>query len=101
QLVSAYSGFGIHTLLSVVTTFPRLYKNIIFVSVAVIDSGSFKGVEEIEALEESVRGSLQKYVDLARRLGFAADYRMEVATDVMESAVHQCREIVQECPRST
>jgi K+ transporter len=101
QLVSAYSGFGIHTLLSLVTTFPRLYKNIIFVSVAVIDSGSFKGAEEIKALEESVRYSLMKYVDLARRLGFAADYRMEVATDVMESAVNQCREIAKEYPRST
>jgi len=101
QLVSAYSGFGIHTLLSLVTTFPKLYKNIIFVSVAVIDSGSFKGAEEIKALEESVRYSLMKYVDLARRLGFAADYRMEVATDVMESAVNQCREIAKEYPRST
>ncbi len=101
QLVSAYNGFGIHTLLSIVTTFPKLYKNIIFVSVAVIDSGSFKGAKEIEALEESVRGSLMKYVDLARRLGFAADYRMEVATDVMDSAVRQCREINREYPRST
>jgi len=101
QLVSAYSGFGIHTLLSLVTTFPKLYKNIIFVSVAVIDSGSFKGAEEIKALEDSVRYSLMKYVDLARRLGFAADYRMEVATDVMESAVNQCREIAKEYPRST
>ncbi|HEX9023798.1 MAG TPA: KUP/HAK/KT family potassium transporter, partial [Geobacteraceae bacterium] len=100
QLVSAYNGFGIHTLLSIVTTFPKLYKNIIFVSVAVIDSGSFKGAEEIEALEESVRSSLAKYVDLARRLGFAADYRMEVATDVMDSAVRQCREISHEYPRS-
>ncbi|HTP65814.1 MAG TPA: APC family permease [Geobacteraceae bacterium] len=101
QLVSAYSGFGVHTLLSIVTTFPKLYKNIIFVSVAVIDSGSFKGAEEIKALEESVCKSLEKYVDLARRLGFAADYRMEVATDVMDSAVKQCRDINREYPRST
>ena len=31
QLVSGYSGFGVHTLLSIVTTFPKTYKNIIFV----------------------------------------------------------------------
>jgi len=101
QLVSGYSGFGVHTLLSIVTTFPKTYKNIIFVSVAVIDSGSFKGAEEIEALEESVRNGLEKYVDLARRLGFAADYRMEVATDVVESAMTLCKEIAEEFPRST
>jgi len=100
QLVSSYSGFGVHTLLSIVTTFPKTYKNIIFVSVAVVDSGSFKGAEEVEALEESVREGLQKYVDLARRLGFAAEYRMAVATDVVESAVEICSEVAQEYPRS-
>ncbi len=100
QLVSGYSGFGVHTLLSIVTTFPKTYKNIIFVSVAVIDSGSFKGAKEIEALEQSVRAGLQKYVDLARRLGFAADYRMAVGTDVVECAVNKCKELVEEFPRS-
>jgi len=101
QLVSSYSGFGVHTLLSIVTTFPKLYKNIVFVSVAVIDSGSFKGAEEIAALEESVRYSLEKYVDLARRLGFAADYRMEVGTDVVESVMDLCKQVNSEFPRST
>ena len=101
QLVSGYSGFGIHTLLSILTTFPKTYKNIIFVSVAMIDSGSFKGAEEIAALEKSVHYSLLKYVDLARRLGIAADYRMAVGTDVVESATELCREIAEVFPRST
>jgi len=101
QLVSAYSGFGIHTLLSIVTTFPKTYKNVIFVSVAVIDSGSFKGAEELEALEASAKAGLEKYVDLARRLGFAADYRMGVATDVVESVTAICKELGEEFPRST
>jgi len=101
QLVSAYSGFGIHTLLSILTAFPKTYKNVIFVSVAVIDSGSFKGAEELEALEASVKQGLEKYVDLAQRLGFAADYRMAVATDVVESVVEECQRLGQEFPRST
>lgn len=101
QLVPEYGGFGIHTLLSILTTFPKTYKNIIFASVAVIDSGSFKGAEEIEALEISVEAGLKKYVDLARRLGFAADYRMTVGTDVAESAVDLCKSIRSEFPRST
>jgi hypothetical protein len=101
QLVSGYSGFGVHTLLSIVTTFPNTYKNVIFVSVAVIDSGSFKGAEELEALETSAKAGLEKYADLARRLGFAADYRLGVATDVVESAVEICKELGEEYPRST
>ncbi|GAB7026714.1 APC family permease [Geotalea toluenoxydans] len=100
QLVTSYNGFGIHTLLSVLTTFPETYKNIVFVSVAVIDSGSFKGVHEMEALEDSVREGLEKYVDLARRLGFAAEYRMATGIDVVETAIKLCREIAEEFPRS-
>jgi len=101
QLVSGYSGFGVHTLFSILTTFPKTYKNIIFVSVAVIDSGSFKGAEEIEALEASIKSGLERYVELAKRLGFAADYRMALATDVVESVVEICKETGEEFPRST
>lgn len=101
QLVTGYNGFGIHTFLSIVQNFPGLYKNFIFVSVGVIDSGSFKGARELEALKESVKTSLIKYVDLARRLGFAADFRFDIGTDVVESASILCRSIVEDFPKST
>ena len=101
QLVNGFNGFGIHTLLSIVRNFPNLYKNIIFVSIAVADSGSFKGAEAIEALKESTRNSLMKYVELARRLGLPADYRFDIGTDVVESATHLCESIAEEFPRST
>jgi len=101
QLVSGYSGFGVHTLLSILRIFPKIYKNIIFVSVAVVDSGSFKGTEAMDALEQSIQNGLEKYVDLARRLGFAADYRMLVGTEVVESATQLCKDVVREFPNST
>ncbi len=101
QLVSGYSGFGLHTLFSIMSTFPRTYKNIVFISVAMIDSGSFKGAKEIEALEASVTASLEKYVAMAHRLGFAAEYRTALATDVVESAVTLCKQTAEEFPRST
>jgi amino acid transporter len=100
-LVNDYSGFGVHTLLSVIRNFPRLYKNFIFVSVAVVDSGSFKGAQEIEALKSSVEEDLKKYVDLVRRLGFPADYRMDVGTEVIESASQLCEQAAKEFRRST
>ena len=80
-LVSGFNGFGIHTLLSIVRSFPNLYKNYMFVQVAEIDSGSFKGVQEVEALKESVRHGLEKYVKISRKHGIPADYRMEVGYD--------------------
>jgi amino acid transporter len=101
QLVSDYNGFGAHTILSVIRNFPNLYKNFIFASVAVVDSGTFKGAEEMKNLEESVKATLQKYVDLARSLGFAADYRFAVGTDVVETATQLCKDIKAEFHRST
>ncbi len=100
-LASAFNSFGLHTLLSIVRYFPGLYKNFIFVAVAEIDSGSFKGVAEIEALKNATKESLEKYVKVTRRHGFPADYRMETSTDVPGTVVELCRSIVQEFPRST
>ena len=101
QLVTGFNGFGIHTLLSIVRNFPNFYKNIIFVSVAVADSGSFKGAGGVEALKESTENALKKYVELARRLGLPADYRFDIGTDVVESASLLCEKIAEEFPRST
>jgi len=99
-LVEGYNGYGVNTFLSLIRNFPGLYKNIIFVSIAEIDSGTFKGVEEMEALELSVKESLMKYVQLAQRLGFSADFRMDVATDVVETASHLCESIAEEFPKA-
>jgi amino acid transporter len=101
QLVSDYNGFGVHTVLSVIRNFPNLYKNFIFASVAVVDSGAFKGAEEMKNLEEATKKTLQQYVDLARHLGFAAEYRHAVGTDVVETATRLCKEIKSEFHRST
>jgi amino acid transporter len=101
QLVSGFNGFGVHTLLSIVRNFPHVYKNFIFVSVAVVDSGSFKGAEEIDNLNESIRDSLKKYVELARKLGLPAEFRYETGTDVVETATRLCKDITLEYPRST
>ena len=101
QLVTGFNGFGLHTFYSIIKSFPNLYENFIFVSVAVVDSGSFKGAGEVKALEDSVKEGLQKYVDLARTLGFAADYRTATGTDVVETAVALCQSIAKEFPNST
>jgi hypothetical protein len=101
QLVTGYHGFGINTFYSIIKNFPGVYENFIFVSIAVVDSGTFKGSAELEALSKSTRKSLEKYVDLAREMGFAADFRMDIGTDVVETAVPFCQNIATEFPNST
>ena len=100
-LVSGFNGFGLHTLLSIVRNFPNVYKNFIFVSVAEVDSGSFKGVSEMEALRDSVKKGLAKYVKITRSHGFPADYRTDVATDVVDTVTELVENTVREFPRST
>jgi amino acid transporter len=100
-LVGGYNGFGLHSFLSIFRTFPNVYKNFIFVSVGEIDSGSFKGVEEMEALKHYVEDGLKKYVNLARKLGFAADFRVDIGIDVVETATTLCQTVAGEYARST
>ena len=101
QLVTGFHGFGINTFYSILKNFPGVYENFIFVSIAVVDSGTFKGAAELKALSESTRNSLVKYVDLAREMGFASDYRMDIGTDVVDIAVPLCKNIANEFPNST
>jgi amino acid transporter len=100
QLVNGYNGFGIHTFLSIVRSFPGLYKNFIFVSVAEVDVGSFKGSEAIEKLSVSTARMLKNYADLARKLGFAADYRCDMGTDIVQTASRLCETVAKEFPKS-
>ena len=100
-LVSSFNGFGLHTLLSIVKHFPRVYKNFIFISVAEVDSGSFKGLAEMKALQTSVTKDLEKYVKVTRAHGFPADYRTEIATDVIDSVTDLVEQAAREFQRST
>jgi len=100
QLANGYNGFGIHTFLSVVRNFPGLYRNFIFVSVAEVDVGSFKGSEAIEKLSVSTARMLKNYVDLARKIGFAADCRFDLGTDIVQTASRVCESVAREYPRS-
>ncbi|MBM3312069.1 MAG: APC family permease [Candidatus Aminicenantes bacterium] len=101
QLVNGYNGFGVHTLLSVIRSFPGLYKNFIFVSVAEVDVGSFRETADVCALERSVGGALQKYVSLARRMGLPAGSRFDLGTDIVETAGRLIEKIVREYPHAT
>jgi amino acid transporter/predicted HicB family RNase H-like nuclease len=101
QLVSSFNGFGVHTLFSIVRSFQGLYKNFVFISVAVVDQGSFKGKDGLDELKKSTEESLKKYVELARAMGFPAEYRMAVGTDVVDAATDLCQEVSGEFSKST
>jgi len=99
-LVSNYSGLGIHTLLILLKTFPKQYSQIYFASVGVLDSGNFKGAEEVDRLRLDRERCIEQYVRLARTLGLAADGEFTLGTDPVEESTRLAVKIRDRFPRS-
>ncbi len=51
-------------------------------------------------LRRHTEEGLKRYVDLARRLGLAAEYRMAVGTEALATAEKVCLELSREYPRA-
>src|SRR4029077_4093029 len=83
--VQRFSGFGLHQILSIQRLMPGYIKNYIFISVGVVDSGNFKGTEEMSRLEAECRAHLEKYVRWSRQQGLKAEYRMAIGTEAIEA----------------
>jgi hypothetical protein len=101
QLVNGFNGLGVHTLLSTLRFFPGLYRQFVFVSVSVVDSGVFKGKEEVDALQTQTAEDLASYVRVARGLGFPAEAVTDVGTEVLEVATKLCADVSRRYPKAT
>jgi amino acid permease-like protein len=100
-LVASYGGLGIHTAVNIFAAFPGHFKNLVFLSIGVIDSGAFKGEDAVKSLTAQTEATLQQYVDLAARLGVPATYRFGLGTDAVQEAETLCLSLRSEFPRTT
>lgn len=100
-LVGGYGGLGIHTFLNVVKFAPNHFKGFAFVSVGVVDSGVFKGEEELEELRQHTAKALEQYVKLARDLGLPAESYMAIGADVVDELENVCVSVAKKYPKST
>ena len=99
-LVNSYSGLGIHTLLILLKTFPGQFSQVFFASVGVLDSGNFKGTEEVVKLRADRQRTIDKFVLLAHTLGLAADGEYTLGTDPVQESIELSTKIRQHYPRS-
>jgi amino acid transporter len=99
-VVRDFDGIAIHSLLNIARLFPNHYKNIVFISVGLIDSGKFKGLSEIDNLRRSKEEDLDSFVDFANCLGYYAEYRYSLGIDLMAELERLCRSAAEEFPRS-
>ncbi len=100
-LTGGYGGIGIHTLLQIPRVFPNQFEQVVFVSVGVIDAGTFKGESEMVALGKKIEADLAHYVEFARtRMGWAADADHALGTEAVSELERLCRDISLRFPRS-
>jgi amino acid transporter len=99
-LVGSFSGLGIHSLLTVIKLFPRYFANVVFMSVGVVDSATFHGIEEVDRVREQTEDALRRYVEFARGMGLPADSRMSMGTEAVSGCEKLAGEIAQEYERS-
>lgn len=99
-IVRDFEGLAIHSLLSIGRLFPNHFKNIVFVSVGLIDSGRFKGRDEIDNLRRLKEDDLKSFVDYANCLGWYAEYRYSLGIDVIDELEELSKSVVKEFPRS-
>jgi len=99
-IVRQFDGIAVHTLLNIQRLFPNHFKNVIFISVGVIDTGQFKGREEIENLRRNTEENLKSLVEFANCLGWYAEYRYDLGVDLIAELEKLCEEVAQEFPRT-
>lgn len=99
-IVREFDGIAVHTLLNLQRLFPNHYKNIIFISVGVVDTGQFKGRQEIESLRQNTEENLKSLVEFANCLGWYAEYRYNLGVDLIAELETLCATVAQEFPRT-
>jgi amino acid transporter len=99
-LVGGFSGLGIHSLLSVLRLFPRHYHNVIFMSVGVVDSATFQGVEEVDRVRRRTEEDLARYVEVAGHMGMPATSRMSMGNEAVAECSRLAGVIAKEFPRA-
>src|SRR5207237_5818254 len=61
---------------------------------------TFQGVDEVDLVREETEKALQKYVDLARRMGIPADFKTSIGTEAVAECERLATEIAREYERS-
>ena len=97
-LVGKNLGVGMHTLLSVLRMFPRHFKNFIFLSVGIVDTGSFTGQEALEEMRHEVNDLLQYFVDYCHEYGMPAESHAAFGTDTIEKLIGLADDISEKYP---
>ena len=97
--VSGFNGLGLHTLFGILRLFGDIYKNFVFVQIGIIDAGNFKGVEDLQSLEEKTHEDIDKYVHYMKRNGFYAEGFYTTGIDITDEILKLSPAITKKFPQ--
>jgi len=99
-LVNGFGGLGLHCLFGVQRLFRGHFKNFVFIQAGMVDAGQFKGVQEIQHLEQTVQEGLNRYVEYMRAHGYYATSFHALGTDVVEEVENLAVKVSEQFPNS-
>ena len=100
-LVNGYTGVGLYSLFKILSKFKDVYKNFVFIQVGIVDADSFHQESVVENITENIQQDLGKYVYLINQLGYNAEYRYAIGTDVAEEVLKIVPEITEQYHNTT
>lgn len=98
--VNGFTGTGLHTLFNIIRLFQGIYKNFVFVQIGLVDSGVFKGTEELATLRNHIQKDCDRYVSYMRAHGRYAESVTAIAVDVIEETVRLAPKILERFPNA-
>jgi amino acid transporter len=99
-IVKHFDGLGIHSLLTLPRLFPNHFRNVVFISVGLIDSSRFKGAGELANLERATQDDLKSFVEYANCLGWPAEYRYSVGISLLNELETLCKSLAADYPHA-
>ena len=100
-LVNGYTGIGLYSLFKILSKFKDVYKNFVFIQVGIVDADSFHQEAVVETIKENIEQDLSKYVYLIKQLGYNAEYRYSIGTDVAEEVLNIVPEVIEKYKNTT
>lgn len=92
-LVNGFDAIGVHAVNRIIAMFGDSYHHFVFVSVGIVDAGNFKGVEEMENLEQKMGYDLRRYIAYVQSHGLKADGFYTIGTDIVDEVMEMVPQI--------
>jgi amino acid transporter len=100
MFINGFNGLGLHTLFFILRKFEGMFKNFVFVQIGVVDAGNFKGAEDIQNLNQSMKGEADKYVKHMEQYGYHAESACAIGVDVADEIVQLAPQLLERFPQA-